>query len=336
MDKKYLQFSIIIPVYKVEKYLDRCVKSIVDQKYKNYEVILVDDGSPDKCPDICDKWAEEIEYVKVIHKKNGGSSSARNAGVQSAKGEYILFVDSDDYWNNNFALSMIAATIERLKAVDVIVFNNVDFSCFSGKSAVCNRKYDITYMETAEKNDVLNYLFHNNLFPGAAWVTVTRKEFLLKNNISFIEGIKAEDIDWLLNVFINANNYSALNEAFYVYLKYRDNSITSTADLNSIKNILHILDIWIERLHHNGYDEISDGIYNYLCIHFLSAVLAYGYVKNKNKKMYKYKLKEYKYLCRYSNSIFIRISEFLPLPILSRLLTIYRKMKRCKLGWIKK
>lgn len=89
--------SVIVPVYKVEKYLDRCVESIVAQSYKNIEIILVDDGSPDHCGQICDEWAKKDERIKVIHKPNGGAADARNVGIQKAGGEYITFVDSDDY-----------------------------------------------------------------------------------------------------------------------------------------------------------------------------------------------------------------------------------------------
>ena len=88
--------SVIVPIYKVEKYLNKCVDSIINQTYKNLEIILVDDGSPDSCPDICDKYEKKDNRVKVIHKKNGGLSDARNAGLDIANGEYISFIDSDD------------------------------------------------------------------------------------------------------------------------------------------------------------------------------------------------------------------------------------------------
>ena len=89
--------SVIVPVYNVEKYLDKCVDSIVNQTYKNLEIILVDDGSPDNCPKMCDAWVEKDSRIKVIHKENGGVSSARNAGLKASCGEYIGFVDSDDF-----------------------------------------------------------------------------------------------------------------------------------------------------------------------------------------------------------------------------------------------
>ena len=89
--------SIVVPVYKVEKYINRCVESILKQTYKNFELILVDDGSPDMCPHICDEYAAKYDFIRVIHKKNGGLSDARNHGIEVAKGNYITFIDSDDY-----------------------------------------------------------------------------------------------------------------------------------------------------------------------------------------------------------------------------------------------
>lgn len=99
--------SVIVPVYKVEKYLDECIESIVNQTYRNLEIILVDDGSPDNCPQMCDDWAKKDERICVIHKENGGVSSARNAGLDVCKGEYIAFVDSDDWLEPDMYETMV-------------------------------------------------------------------------------------------------------------------------------------------------------------------------------------------------------------------------------------
>ena len=93
--------SVIVPIYNVEKYLEKCIESIVNQTYKNLEIILVDDGSQDNCPAMCDEWTQKDSRIKVIHKKNGGLSSARNAGLEVSNGEYISFVDSDDWLDEN-------------------------------------------------------------------------------------------------------------------------------------------------------------------------------------------------------------------------------------------
>ena len=94
--------SVIIPVYNVEKYINRCVDSVIHQSYTNLEIILVDDGSPDNCPTICDNYSKQDSRIKVIHKKNGGLSDARNVGIEHSKGKYITFIDSDDYISNDY------------------------------------------------------------------------------------------------------------------------------------------------------------------------------------------------------------------------------------------
>ena len=104
--------SVIVPVYNVEKYLCQCVDSILGQTYRDLEVILVDDGSPDGCPRICDEYARKDGRVKVIHKKNGGLSDARNAGLEMAGGEYVIFVDSDDFWKDESVLSRLVEIFE--------------------------------------------------------------------------------------------------------------------------------------------------------------------------------------------------------------------------------
>lgn len=101
------KISVVVPIYKVEEYLDRCVESLVKQTHKNLEIILVDDGSPDRCPEMCDVWAKKDSRIKVVHKKNGGLSDARNAGIDVASGEYIAFLDSDDCVHNEMYQTLL-------------------------------------------------------------------------------------------------------------------------------------------------------------------------------------------------------------------------------------
>lgn len=105
--------SVIVPVYKVERYLHTCINSVLNQTYKNWELILVDDGSPDKCPQICDEYAQSDSRIKAIHKTNGGVSSARNLGLDIATGNYIAFLDSDDFWHINFLSIMVELCLKH-------------------------------------------------------------------------------------------------------------------------------------------------------------------------------------------------------------------------------
>ncbi len=133
--------SVIVPVYKVENYLDRCVRSLVDQTYTNLEIILVDDGSPDNSPLMCDRWAELDERVRVIHKKNGGLSDARNVGVHEARGSYIGFVDSDDYVapdTYEVLLGLMAGSMRKIAVCGVanVYADHVEPSCAFRKASM--------------------------------------------------------------------------------------------------------------------------------------------------------------------------------------------------------
>ena len=124
-----IKLSFIVPIYNVEPYLRKCVDSLLAQDYSDYEIILVDDGSPDGCPKICDEYAAAHKNVRVVHRPNGGLSAARNSGIEVAKGEYICFVDSDDYWEPN-VIGRLMEQIER-DDLDVLRFKdqNVNEKC---------------------------------------------------------------------------------------------------------------------------------------------------------------------------------------------------------------
>lgn len=295
-----IKFSVIVPVYNVEKYLKKCIDSLVVQNYKDYEIILVDDGSLDNCPKICDEYAKKNEKIKVIHKINGGSSSARNEGIKVAKGDYLIFIDSDDFWRGEYALKEISENLNKSKA-DVLFFNNIDLSCLTNKEKK-SKPINCEFIRNNDKNTVLKYLFNNRQFPGAAWVTATKASFIKTKKLYFTEGIKAEDVDWLLNVFLNAQSIDALNSYFYIYLKYRDGSITGTANLKSIEDIIYIIDKWVNIVSEEKYDFIRDSVYGYLSHHYICAILIINNLLDTNKNTVIEKLNKYKYLLKYNNS----------------------------------
>ncbi|HIW85509.1 MAG TPA: glycosyltransferase [Candidatus Eubacterium faecipullorum] len=158
MDK----ISVIVPVYKTEKFLDRCVQSIVNQTYRNLEIILVDDGSPDNGPAMCDEWAKKDERIKVIHKINGGLSSARNAGLDSATGDYVMFADSDDY----LELDMIEFLY------DLIINYNADISRCSfyfDENGQCTEEIKDDSIKLPNYNELIIDLLNCTYTSGVAW-----------------------------------------------------------------------------------------------------------------------------------------------------------------------
>lgn len=141
--------SVIVPVYNVEKYLDRCIQSIVDQTYKDIEIILVDDGSPDNCPKMCDEWAQKDSRIKVIHKKNEGVSSARNAGIDAANGDFIGFVDGDDFINPQFYETLVLQAEKNKADISACYFNyfNDDYSVYKRDECYIKSQKNFTSKE---------------------------------------------------------------------------------------------------------------------------------------------------------------------------------------------
>ncbi|MBR6918161.1 MAG: glycosyltransferase family 2 protein [Clostridia bacterium] len=153
------KISVIVPVYKVEKYLDRCVSSILEQTFSDFELILVDDGSPDKCGEMCDAYAEKDDRITVIHKENGGLSDARNAGIDIANGEYLSFVDSDDYVAPDFLESMYGA-IDRTGCM---------MSVCGIESFDDNGATDAIYSPASEETVVIGEDMYESLYQPSAW-----------------------------------------------------------------------------------------------------------------------------------------------------------------------
>ena len=223
--------SVIVPVYKVEKYLDRCIESIVAQTYKNIEIIIVDDGSPDKCPQICDAWKSKDSRIQVIHKKNGGLSSARNMGIHMATGEYILFVDSDD--------CIVSDACEKLYAyangVDLVVAEATIYE--NGKiihRVHTNLKENYIYSgtECAMKEIKAGEWF------AAACYNMYKREFIIKNKLFFLEGILHEDIDYLPRLFLAAQTVKYMHYEFYEYI-IRESSICSVKGEKNFNDLMN-------------------------------------------------------------------------------------------------
>lgn len=216
--------SIIVPVYKVEKYLEKCIDSIVRQNYSNIEVILVDDGSPDNCGEICESWMKKDNRIRVFHKKNGGLSDARNCGIEHSKGEYITFVDSDDYISEDYIMKLYYFLVE----------NNADIS-------VCNT--DIVF-EDSNANEVKDAnimikrydpdsAFENMLYEidltNSAWGKLYKRK--LWNGIRFPVNKLYEDMFVTYKLFYKAKNIIYVSEKLYHYL-VRSDSILGTVSVD--------------------------------------------------------------------------------------------------------
>ena len=211
--------SIIIPIYKVEQYLDECVTSIINQTYKDFEIILVDDGSPDSCPQMCDEWAKKDARIKVVHKKNGGLSSARNAGLAIAKGEYIGFVDSDDYVDGTMYedLMQVMNQNEKTMVVSSPIIRNTDGVFTPYKVGT----YDYKDGDTMSFSEYMKLFLGMNM-DATVWNKLYKREFI---QTMFREGRNNEDY---LFMFYNVKNLydsdKLLAVSAHAHYYYRDNA----------------------------------------------------------------------------------------------------------------
>ncbi len=221
--------SVVVPVYKVEKQLSRCVDSLIRQTYDNIEIILVDDGSPDGCPAICDGYAKKDSRIKVIHRQNGGLSAARNSGIEAASGEYIAFVDSDDYVADDYIDFMYR----------MAVLNNADVvSCGvrevypSGKSAL---QYADNSLIVMDKKEALTRMCYNDGFFVTAWDKLYKRS--LFDEVRYIEGKLFEDTGTTYLVIDKAERIVSCPEPKYFYMINPDSITGSQFNMRKLEYV---------------------------------------------------------------------------------------------------
>jgi len=281
--------SFIIPVYNVEKYLRQSVESIASQTYRSIEIILVDDGSPDGCPALCDKLAAEDERIKVLHKSNGGLSDARNAGLQMATGVYVVFVDGDDFWRNADDLAKLVEVTEKNPAADFIGFN-CEYYYPESETYTKWVAYDVALDGTVDKNLTTCALVASGTFPMSACLKLLKREFLIKNELFFVKGQIAEDIPWFINVLDKCSNCCFVNQYVYAYRQNVSSSITNSGGDRSFKSLFNIFKTELAAIDSRSFsDEAKAAIKSFLAYEY-SILLTYkGKSKEVRKRLYQYK-----------------------------------------------
>ncbi len=230
--------SVIIPVYNVEKYLHRCLESIVHQKeFEQIELILVDDGSEDYCPQICDDYGNKYNNIRVFHKMNGGLSDARNYGIRNSTGKYLIFIDSDDMVSNDFFNRIFEALNDE---VDILLWNA---NCIDeNDSELKNIKYKFKYEglnnnQIYENGDLIKeQLKKTNEFTTVVWLAAYKRELITKNNLWFEKDLLHEDEMWTIKTILCSKNIKYIYDNLYKYRK-RENSIMRESKMNNINHI---------------------------------------------------------------------------------------------------
>ena len=263
------KISVIVPCYKVEDYLSQCLESIIGQTYKNLEIILVDDGSPDRCPLICDEYAQKDSRIKVIHKKNGGLSSARNAGLDIATGDYIAFVDSDDW----LELDMYETLYNVINnyCVDIAVCDIIKYS--NGVKTKETEDGENVSIINSPKDAFLHQFYTKPCIRFEVWNKLFRREVV--SNIRFKEGQIYEDIYFDRCVFQRINKIAYIPKYKYYYRINRPGGTNSFFKRNRFA-LFDELDGCIELFNKNEWNDLSNIYKEYAygtCLAFYQAVL---------------------------------------------------------------
>lgn len=321
-----MKFSIILPIYKVEKYLRPCVDSVLSQTFQDFEIILVDDGSPDSCPQICDEYAANDARVRVIHQQNGGLAAARNAGLDIAQGEYICYVDSDDYLIDNNVLQKIADASESHP--DIIHYKFVEWFESDGHIADCYFDYKIP-TDGRTPAEMYSDLVDKDAYYNSAWSKVIRRQLLQENSIRFHEGIVGEDNEWYYHVVMVAQSLVLIDEPLYVYRR-RQGSITTTNNRKHLLDQLFVLDKWEEKLKGLSDDNRTQVIWGSLAKQYCSALIIYAGMDNVKDLLPR--ILQKKYLLKYSRNkrvvIFRWLQCFFGVRGLICLLKLVKKLKK--------
>lgn len=226
--------SIIVPIYNVEQYLNKCVDSIIHQSYSKLEIILVDDGSPDKCGEICNEYAAKDNRVKVVHKKNGGLSDARNAGIELAKGEWITFVDSDDYISVDYVETLYGLVAKNECKVGVACVQYV----YDGNVPPIHQRAYQEYIFDKWKG--IEEMFYQELFDTMAWCKIYHKS-LFETGIRYPYGIYYEDLPTTYLLFLHTDSIAFCNKKIYYYLQRKNSIERQTFNALKLESALEVL-----------------------------------------------------------------------------------------------
>lgn len=294
-----MKVSFILPIYNVEKYLSECVESILAQTYSDFEILLVDDGSPDNCTALCDEWAKKDNRIKALHKPNGGLSDARNYGLEHAQGDYVVFVDSDDFWVNKDCLQRLMNVVDAHPECDFIGFN---CSYYYSDTKTYNKwvAYDESLSKPTDKDNVLRSLVASGTFPMSACLKVLKRKALLEINLNFIKGLLSEDIPWFIDLLEGAKKCMFINDYIYAYRQGVVGSISNSFSVRNFNSILRIIDNELQKLEGRTFNEkTKDYIKSFLAYELCICLGGLGQLDKSVRNEYYEKLKPYKWLLKF-------------------------------------
>ncbi len=318
-------FSVVVPVYNVERYLNECIESILNQSFRDFELILVDDGAKDSSGEICDVYAEKDNRVKVIHKENGGQSTARNRGVQEAQGKYVIFLDSDDFISSPYFFEELKEKL--IDGADIALFRYCKYYN-ENKKDECGISF--ANLQFSSKAELFTELVKRDAFFCSCWSKCVSLRILKENDIRFDETLRCEDMDWYYQVLQKAATFVVIDKP-YIHYRQRENSVTSNVSEKSIADYCHTIEKW-----YTAFSQLEEGLEKTALLSSLAKLycnLLISYARNsKRLKKYKKVVFQFKPLLKYDlNPRTKRVRQFsklLGLNLTCTALRILDKMRK--------
>ena len=324
-----VKVSFIIPIYKVEEYIDKCIQSIVEQTFSDFEILLIDDGSPDNSPQICDSWAKKDSRIMVYHKQNGGLSDARNAGIKLAKGEYVVFIDGDDFWTDKKHLENLIDIVNIYPECDFINFN----CSYYFSDDISYRKwqpFSLELSKPADKNTVLKALVASGVVPMSACLKVVKRDVFIDENMKFIKGIYCEDIPWFINLLDRSHRCIFINQYVYAYRQNVSGSISASFGEKSFNDLLNIIQLELDSLCERNFSEdAKKALLSFLAYEFCILLANVRSLPSIIQQESRTRLMKYRWLLDYTMNPKVKlvsmVSKVMGICITERLLGFYMK-----------
>lgn len=296
-----MYFSVVVPVFKTEKYLSQCIESVLGQSFSDYELILVDDGSPDQSGRICDEYQMQDSRITVIHKKNGGLSDARNAGIRAAAGIYLLFLDSDDFWKDEQFLEGLKRQIEIQKC-DVLNYHYQFYYEEKEEYRAYFTKISEQKLSGMSAEQSFRYLVEENQFIASACNKVVLRELILQNNLFFRVGVTSEDIEWCATLASCSEKMGGCNLDAYCY-RQREASITYSIKAENIDMLRENVKGCIKHGRMPGRSrKYKEAYFSYTAYQYGTLLFHINHLSGKERKRQMKLAEPYKYLLKYGKN----------------------------------
>ena len=317
--------SIIIPVYNVEKYLNDCIDSIIEQVNEKCEIILIDDGSTDNSGHLCDLFSSNNSLVKVFHKENGGLGSARNAGLDVATGKYVAFLDSDDM----LSPKCISVILNRINHNEFdMCFMQAEKLYSDGTRESLGDDIHSKNICNKSKKSILNYLSRRKKFPGSSCTKIYRKEFLDSNSIRFPEKrLLSEDLSFVMKCIYSCDVFDCLDCDYYIYRQNREGSITNAISNRTLDGLIYFIDTSIDTMTVKSHPK---NCYAKFCLSFVTyeyVVYLYNYAQSVFPYQYwEYALKN-KWVLKYGRNYILKLIKIVSYLGLKTTVKIVKRIK---------